>query len=553
MDDGFADPGDKYDVAILGSHLGSCLLAAILARHGVRVLLVDGAQDTTQVCGETTVPYTAEVFFTLAKRFDMPEIGALGLTCDLPDEIRATSGIKRSLGFLYHERDTEQDPRHAIQFNVPGEHSEWHPYRPDVDQHIRRIAIARGARTIRYRPTVRDVHIGRAEVHVLTTDDVRYRARYIVDALGPDSPLPPRLATADAVRAPVLRHRSRVIAAHLRGVTEFERCVDQSRYRRATPWSRGTLSHVFPGGWLQVVHFGNHEGGGRNPLCGVTLSLDPDRFADLPDDPDVAFHRVIERFPSLHRSFAAAIPVTPWTHEPHWQFAAPTAAVDRAFVFERSASRNDMFLSRDVTMSAELVHALAPVLIDAARTDDWSARRFAAVAGFQAELIELNDRFFVAARTSAADFALWNAFTRVWLLWSILAALSLKRARHGCLASGDWADVTRLADGPWWFALPTGVPEFLAEVFALIEAVDRGEVSARTAADRIFARLRKSRFVPPLYRFGDADDRYYHFTMAKRLRMLLWSKTSAPPEFRAMLTRENVTSVPPSATPAGIR
>jgi hypothetical protein len=41
--------------------------------------------------------------------------------------------------------------------------------------------------------------------------------------------------------------------------------------------------------------------------------------------------------------------------------------------------------------------------------------------------------------------------------------------------------------------------------------------------------------------------------MAKRLRMLLWSKTSAPPEFRAMLTRENVTSVPPSATPAGVR
>jgi FADH2 O2-dependent halogenase len=148
----FADPAEKYDVAVLGCHLASCLLAAVLARSGVRVLLVDGADDTVQAAGETTVPYTAEVFFTLARRFDVPEIAALGLTSDLPDTIRRSSGVKRSLSFLYHMPDREQDPRHVTQFNVPGEHSEWHPYRDDVDQYTWEIATRYGARSIRNRP-----------------------------------------------------------------------------------------------------------------------------------------------------------------------------------------------------------------------------------------------------------------------------------------------------------------------------------------------------------------------------------------------------------------
>jgi FADH2 O2-dependent halogenase len=548
---GPADPGEKYDVAVLGSHLAGSLLAAVLARHGVRVLLADGAWDATAPAGETTVPYTAEVFFTLARRFGVPEIGAFGLTCDLPAALRRGSGVKRSLGFLYHQPGREQDPRQAVQFNVPGEHSEWHPYRPDLDDHARRIALRYGARPVPYRSAVEDVLVGDSGVTVLTRNGGRYRARYAVDALGPDSPLVRRMVEAEpaggaGVAAPGRpRHRSRVIAAHLRGVVEFERCMDQSAYPRATPWSRGTISHVFPGGWLQVVHFDNHEDA-VNPLCGVTMSLDPERFADLPDAPDVAFHQVVAGFPSLARCFRDAAAAGPWVGEPNWQFGAPHTVADRVFLLERSASRNDMFLSRDVTMSAELVHALAPELIAAARDDDWSARRFRPIGRVQSALIDINDRFLIGARIAGRDFPLWNAFTRVWLLWSILAALSLKRARNDCLRTGNWDRVSRLDEGPYWFALPAGMPALLDRVFALLDRVDQDTVLPRTAAAEIFGLLGAAPFVPPLYRFADPDDRYYHFTAGKRLRMLAWSKTTAPVEFRAMLTRENLTSMVPA-------
>jgi FADH2 O2-dependent halogenase len=210
-----------------------------------------------------------------------------------------------------------------------------------------------------------------------------------------------------------------------------------------------------------------------------------------------------------------------------------------------------MFLSRDVTMAGELVHALAPVLVRAVRTDDYGTAPFERVAAFQAELGAFNDRLLAGARTACADFRLVNAYARVWLLWQILADLSLKRARLDCAAdagesadpTGDWSAVERFEWGGIWFRVPRGLREVLDQTFALLEDVRAGVRTPADAADRIFAELRRSEAVPPLYAFGDPDARVYRFTMAKRLQMLWWTKTSAPADFRRLLTRDYVTSV----------
>ena len=116
-----ADFRERYDVAVLGGTMAGGLLAAVLARQGVRVLVVPGAEDRSEPSGETTVPYTAEVFLLLAKRFDIPEIAAFGLFPDLPADVRRDSGVKKSLGFLYHRVGRPQSPEESIQFNVPGD------------------------------------------------------------------------------------------------------------------------------------------------------------------------------------------------------------------------------------------------------------------------------------------------------------------------------------------------------------------------------------------------------------------------------------------------
>ena len=52
----------------------------------------------------TTVPYTAELLYLLADRFAVPELADLAMFGRLPAWLQASSGVKQSLGFVYHRR-----------------------------------------------------------------------------------------------------------------------------------------------------------------------------------------------------------------------------------------------------------------------------------------------------------------------------------------------------------------------------------------------------------------------------------------------------------------
>ena len=182
-------PSCETDVAILGAHLAGGVLAAALAHAGVTVALLDAGAAAGQPAGETTVPYTTAVVQLIAERFDVPELAALAHFPDLPPAVRRASGVKKSLGFLYHRPGREQDPRETVQFNVPGEHNEWHLSRPEVDAHAVEIARSQGALVLPGRPRAAKVALDADGVTVVTEEGGTVRARYLVDAAGPGSPL----------------------------------------------------------------------------------------------------------------------------------------------------------------------------------------------------------------------------------------------------------------------------------------------------------------------------------------------------------------------------
>lgn len=542
-----AGPADEtlYDVAIVGSHFAPAVLAAILARNGARVVLVDAADDRTEPSGEATVPYTSEVFALLAERFDLPEIAAFAHFPDLPREVRERSGIKKSLGFLYHTPGSWHDPQQTVQFNVPGEHNELHIFRPAADEYLRGVAVRHGARRPDGDPVAAGATVTADEAVVTLSDGRRLRARYLVDAAGPGSPVLAALGVE--FRSDTLRLRSRVLTTRMSKVRPFEQCARLSDYRSATPWSAGTTHHLFDGGWIQLVDFGNHAAS-ANPLTGVTVALDPERFADLPRDPERAFRALVARYPSIARQFQNAVTDEPWRTGEPWQRVATVTHGPRWFAMERSAARTEELLSRDVTMAAEVLHALGAGLLKVLRGGSSAEVEFARVDRFQRSLIDFNDQLLAGVRTAGADFELWNAFSRAWLLYQILADLSLKRARMDAAARGAWSPVEEFENGALWFRTPAGLTGLLDEVFAQMDRVRSGLTDPRAAARRIFRMLRR-RFVPPLYRFFDPRARYYHFTLARRLQMLAWVKTIAPRDFRRLLTRDNVTArrLPPVA------
>jgi FADH2 O2-dependent halogenase len=531
------DATGRHDVVIVGRHLTTSLLAAILARHGVRVALIRTASDGARPAGETTVPYTAELFFLLGAKFGIPEIGSMGMFGELPGWLRGTSGVKRNLGFLYHRAGTAHDPAESLQFTVPAEHAEWHLYRPDVDEYAAALADRYGAVSYRAAAAPGGVRVSAAGVSVALADGQVVDAGFLVDGSGAAEVLADGLPRLDPGNA---NHRARLLYAHLTGVRTFDSVVPLARYGKAGSWTDGTLLHAFDGGWVQVAPFGNHADS-ANPRWSVAASFDPRRFPAGDREPDADFGHVAGQFPELRSQFAGAEPERPWVRFDQWPARVPRCHGPRWFLFDRSAVRQDLLLSRDLAMSLETLHATATALLAMAGTGDWAGDGMATAAAFQLRLFDWHDRFVAAGRVAASDFALWNAYLRSWLLWSILSALSLKRARMDGPA-GHWSSVEGFDQAEYWYPVPAGLPEFMRDMVSGLEAVSGG-ASPAAEADRICRRLRRERFVPPLFAFGDPGARYYRFSRARRLRMLLWTKTVAPADFRRLLTADNVTAV----------
>jgi FADH2 O2-dependent halogenase len=526
----------RHTVAVLGAHLGGGMLAAILARAGIDVVLVDSPHDATTPAGETTVPYTAEVFELLARRYGVPELSALGHFGQLPAEVRRTSGVKSSIGFVYARPGAPVRPHQVVQFNVPSEHGESHLYRPDVDAWVHQLAVRYGAKVPQGRPAFTEVHGEAGDFTIGLTDGSSVGAAFVVDMSGPDAPMLRRLGPDPALRP--LRHSSRVLTAHLRGVRPLERRVDPGK--GGTPWTGGTTQVVFPGGWIQLVPFGDQRTG-ETSLTSVAVSLDAKIWPQRSASPEDDFQQLVRQFPDLEWQFAHATTVRAWTGSEPWQYGANAAAGDGFVVLERSAVRCDFTLSRDVTLTAELVHEAAAHLISAAGSGDWSVERFRPLEAFQASLIEHGDRLLRTALTATTDFRLWNAFCRVWLLHSMFAALSLKRARNDALAApgrpDQWRELERHRGAGLWFPVYPGFVALFDDMDQLVRRVADNRLAPGAAAERIFGQLRKASFVPPLFAFGDPTDRYYNFTPLKRVKVMLWAKRRAPYMVQRVLTR----------------
>ena len=68
---------NTYDVAILGSGMAGGMLGAVLARNGVRVLLIDAGTHPRFAVGESTIPYTSGMTRLIADRYGVPELKPL--------------------------------------------------------------------------------------------------------------------------------------------------------------------------------------------------------------------------------------------------------------------------------------------------------------------------------------------------------------------------------------------------------------------------------------------------------------------------------------------
>jgi FADH2 O2-dependent halogenase len=530
------DGQDDYDVAVLGAGMAGGLLGAILARNGVKVLLIDAGSHPRFAVGESTIPYTSAMSRIIAERYGVPEIRALAGFQTIRDRVARTCGIKDNFGFVYHREGESQDPRQVNQLVIPdAQSSETHLFRQDVDAYLFNVAVRYGAEPL-LGTRIKDVDIQPDSGVMLRSEAGReYRAKYVVDGGGFRSPLADKFGLRD--EPTVARHHSRSMFTHMIGVTPFDDAPAAARHDNPSPWHRGTLHHVFDGGWLWVIPFDNHEQS-LNPLCSVGLTLDERAHPRPETSAQEEFDRFLDRFPQIKAQFETARTVRPWVATGRLQYSSKETVGERFCLTSHAAGFIDALYSRGLTNTFEVVNALGWRLIAASRDGDWSTERFAYIDSLQKGLFGVHDDIVYSSFVGFRDYDLWNAALRTWKVTSLLPTMTIERAYRTFLRTRDDGVFRALeeTDTPGLPALVgADVTGLLVHTRRTCQEVEAGSLGSAKAAERLFDRLERSDFLPPSFELGNPDNRCFEATPQRIDGAIAWARGDAPENMRTLL------------------
>jgi FADH2 O2-dependent halogenase len=532
------DPGRApvdHDVLILGSGLAGTMIAACLARNGVDVLVIDAGQHPRFAIGESTIPYTSMMMRLISERYGVPEIKRLTTFESVQAHVSTNCGVKRNFGFIYHKPGQSHDPQQTNEFPIPKiTHTENHFFRQDVDQWMLNVAFRYGAH-VRQRTKVVDVEVDDAGVTLMLERGQSVRGKFVIDASGYRSVLAQKFSLREEPTR--LRAHSRSLFTHMVGVRPFEQTVPRGIHKNPSPWSEGTLHHLFPGGWMWVIPFDNHPRT-TNPVCSVGISVDP-RIHPKPDcAPEKEFEDFLDNLPDVRKQFVGARSIRDWVSTPRLQYSSKQTVGYRWCLTSHAAGFIDALFSRGLENTMEIVNSLVYRVIDAVREDDFSIERFAYVQELEQSLLDFNDDLVANAYTSFQSWNLWDAWFRVWSLGQILATFEVNRAYAKYLDHRDMGALEHLARLEPHGTITDYPPAraLLKTVNERVQAVQNGQLDAEVAAREIFDLLSKADFVPPAFGLQDRNNRWANATTGKVLQTLLWARREAPPEIGQVVT-----------------
>jgi len=468
----------NFDVAILGSGMSGSIMAAILAKRGVSVFLLDSELHPRFAVGESTIPHTSLLISLLAEKYGMPELDYTTYPDRLADHVCTTCGVKRTFGFAYHRPGEVHDRREALQFGTSAK-DENHWFRQDIDAYLYHLAVHYGA-VPRQRTKVTSLEIDQQGVRMRLSTGEDIHARYLIDATGYRSVVADRY---DLREKPTrFKHHSRSLFTHMVDVPPF----DEEHNPLSVSWHQSTLHHCFERGWFWVIPFNNHKRS-TNPLISIGLTIDPRRYPKNSEPPEEEFEQFLRRFPSVAEQFANAKAVRPWVSTDRLQYSSKQTVGYRWCMMSHAAGAIDPLFSRGMINTIEVIHALLDPLMNALAEDDFDEARFAHIESLQQRVLDYNDRLVNGAFTSWADFDLWNAWLRVWGLGTLITEFRAMNALADYTSTHDEQYISGGTQNPAFsnFEDPD-YAAFFAGATELIEAFEAQKLSAPETAQRIF-------------------------------------------------------------------
>ena len=299
----------EYDCLIVGSGYSGSILSAILARQGMRVLLIDRLEHPRFAIGESSTPIADMLLDDLGNRWNIPDLTSLaryGHWIEAKPDINC--GLKRGFTYFRHHRGKafHTDDRNSNQMLVTASASDsvgdtqW--YRSEVDQFLVELAIrfdveylsrTQIVEVLKRKDNTWDIRL-KTEANGKQRASRSITASFLVDASGRSGALQQHLSLEDITNS--VRTNTRTTYAHCAQVPSCQESlqiagIDTSRH----PFhcDDAAVHHLLEDGWLWMLRFRNNAVSvGR--VWRKTGTSEPKRFD--PKDPfDIASYPTLEK------------------------------------------------------------------------------------------------------------------------------------------------------------------------------------------------------------------------------------------------------------------
>jgi len=360
-----------FDLAIVGSGFGGSLMAMIAQRLGYRTALVERGRHPRFAIGESASPLAGILIEQLADRYELPRIRPLSAYGSwqrtYPDVV---CGLKRGFSYFRHERQqpyrasADRQNQLLVAASPNDELSDTHWLRSDVDYFLVREAIAEG---VEYLDDTQLETLDRGARYSVIRGrrhgaPVVIRAPLLIDASGPNGFISRvmNLPSGGFATYP----NTQALFSHFTGV---ERCAEMSEFAgepRPTIWHEdapypmddAALHHVFDGGWMWVLRFGN----------GVTsagVAVTDELAAELRlGDGGPAWQRFLSLYPSIAAQFSAAQPTREFTWMPRLSWRVDRAADEGWAMLPSAAAFIDPLFSTGIPLTLLGIERMARIL-----------------------------------------------------------------------------------------------------------------------------------------------------------------------------------------------
>jgi FADH2 O2-dependent halogenase len=355
-----------FDLAIVGSGFSASILAMIARRIGLSVVLIERGRHPRFAIGESTSPLMNLIIEQLAERYDLPRLLPLATfgawQRHYPEVV---CGLKRGFSYFKHEAAARYRlaPDRSNQLLVAAspndEVADTHWLRADVDHFLLQEAVALGAEYLD-QTVLSGIELTRESATQLSGERcgnaVRLRARLVIDGSGANGFLSRRLTLSGGFnRYPPTQS----LFSHFTGV---RRCNEMPDYQVGGlppyPMDDAALHHVFDGGWMWVLRFGNGV-----TSAGIAVTDELARELNLSEG-EVAWQRFLRRFPSIAAQFAEAEAIREFTWMPRLASRATAAAGQGWALLPSAAAFVDPLFSTGMPMALLGVERIGKILED---------------------------------------------------------------------------------------------------------------------------------------------------------------------------------------------